>query len=265
MTIYIIPDADKLSECVDFSKQYKLGWEFNDFMLPSVLDDKRKTARIIRKYKSVDMPAQLSTHGAFLDVEVHSMDEEIRKVSDMRIIQSIEVAKKLHCRKVIVHTGTIPNYCDSRYCDDWVLKNTEYWTAKSRRNPDIDILMENMFDMTPELMFRLAEAMEGVPNFGLCLDYAHATVFGEDADGAGEFVGRLKKYVRHIHVNDCDLLHDNHMQIGEGMIDWERFAEHYGESMNGVSILIEVNGLEKQKRSLDYLLELFSRHGITVG
>ena len=56
----------------------------------------------------------------------------------------------------------------------------------------------------------------------------------------------------------------SHLPIGDGLIDWERFAEHYAQSMSGASILIEVKGLEKQKRSLDFLLELFSRHGITV-
>ena len=262
--IYVIPDAERQQEYVVFSRQYGLGWEFNDFMIPSVLDDEEEKARIIGIYRSVDKPAQLNLHGAFLDVTVHSSDSRIREVSDFRIEQSINIARALGCRKVIFHTNTIPNFIDKFYCDDWVRKNAEYWTDKARRNPDVDLLMENMFDMTPELMARLAEEIRDVRNFGLCLDYSHASIFCKCENGADRFVEKLAPYVKHIHINDCDLQHDGHLPIGDGMIDWDRFAEHYAERLSGATILIEVKGLERQKRSLEFLLELFARHGITI-
>ena len=260
--IYVIPDAEKLPEYVEFSRQYDLGWEFNDFMYPSVLEDEEIKAGIIDKYRSYDMPARLSLHGAFLDVTVHSGDVRIRDISDFRIDQSIEVAKALGCRKVIFHSNIIPNFIDAFYCDDWVSKNAEYWTAKARQNPDIDLLMENMFDMTPDLMARLAEEISDVPNFGLCLDYSHASIFCAGGSSADIFVDKLAPYVKHIHINDCDLMHDGHLPIGDGMVDWERFAEHYSGRMSGASVLIEVKGLERQKRSLEFLTELFARYGI---
>ena len=261
--IYIIPDAEKLSECVDFSRKHDLGWEFNDFMLPIVLDDEKKRSFLIEKYRSADMPERLSLHGAFLDVTVHSGDAKIREVSDYRVNQSIDLARTLGCGKVIFHTNIIPNFLDKSYCDDWVCKNADYWIAKARQNPDIEILMENMFDITPDLMSQLAERICEVHNFGICLDYSHASIFGEGENGADLFVDKLAPYVRHIHINDCDLVHDGHLTIGDGLINWERFAEDYAERMSGASILIEVKGLEKQKRSLDFLLELFARHGIS--
>lgn len=264
MSVSIIPNTANLPETIEFSAEYHLGWEFNDFMFPTVLDNEKEAARLIDLYQSHGMPQERSLHGAFLDVTVHSDDARIRDVSDLRIHQSIDAAKALECCKVIFHSGSIPNFHDKAYCDNWVRKNAAYWTAKTQQYPNIDLLMENMFDMTPDLLLRLAEELNGVSHFGICLDYSHATIFGEGEHSADEFVKALAPYVRHIHLNDCDLRHDSHLPIGDGLIDWERFAALYAEQMSSASILIEVNGLERQKRSLDFLLELFMRHGITL-
>ena len=264
MPVSVIPDPAKLPECIEFSAQHHLGWEFNDFIYPSVLDNEKETARLIELYHSHDMPRVRSLHVAFLDVTVHSDDPRIRDVSDLRVHQSIQAASALQCGKVIFHTGLIPNFRDKAYRDNWVKKNTACWTAKTRQYPGIDLLMENMFDMAPDLLLRLAQELDGVSGFGICLDYSHATIFGGGQQSADVFVKALAPYVRHIHLNDCDLVHDGHLPIGSGLIDWDRFAGLFAEHMHRASILIEVTGLEGQKRSLDFLLELFARHGITL-
>ncbi len=264
MSIYIIPDIDHIPDCMAFSTENHLGWEFNDFMYSDILDNKEETMRMINQYLTSGMPEARSLHGAFLDVTVHSSDEKIREISDLRIRQSLAAAKALQCQKVVFHTNCIPNYYDQFYCDNWVRKNADYWTAKAERQPATEFLMENMFDMTPYLLLRMAEEMNAVSNFGICLDYAHSEVFGAGEGSSGKFIRSLAPYIKHIHLNDCDLRHDLHLSVGEGKLNWDQFAELYGEFLNGVSILIEVNGIEKQKRSLDFLRELFARRGLTI-
>lgn len=264
MSISIIPEIEDLQACLDFTAQHHLGWEFNDFMYPDILDNQAEMARLIEIYRSGGLPPTRSLHGAFLDIAVHSSDSRIRKVSDERVNESIDAANALACQKVIFHSNFISNYTTQLYLDNWVSKNVKYWTAKSKQYPDVDLLIENMFDMTPYLLQRLAEEMSEVPRFGICLDYAHAEVFGNGTNSCNGFVRSLAPYVRHIHLNDCDLRHDLHLTIGEGMLNWDQFAELYAECMSGASILIEINGLEQQKRSLDFLQELFARRGITL-
>ena len=46
MPISIIPDVTRLPETIEFSAQYHLGWEFNDFMFPTVLDNEDEIARL---------------------------------------------------------------------------------------------------------------------------------------------------------------------------------------------------------------------------
>ncbi len=265
MQIYVIPELNNLDASVSFSKCNALGWEFNDFMQPDVLGDQKETQRIIGQYRECEMPRFRSIHGAFMDILPHSYDVKIRSVAYERIGQSLAVANSLRCDRIVFHTNLVHNFISKSYIDNWLEKNAEYWMSTAGKNPDITILMENMFDMTPDAIAALAERMNGVSNFGVCLDYAHSIIFGK-ADKSGElFVRTLAPYVRHIHLNDCDLIHDLHLAVGDGQIDWDEFAELYGNYLSGVPILIEVNGIENQKRSLDYLSERMTRHGIAIG
>lgn len=264
MQIFIIPDLNNIEECCAFSKANNLGWEFNDFMLPNVLDNADQTARIIEKYKSHDLPQIRNTHGAFLDITVSSSDSRIRKASDFRVKQSLELAGKMNCGSVIFHTNFIANFTDKHYTDGWVKQNAEYWRIKIAEYTNINILVENMFDMTPNLLTRLANEMKNVERFGVCLDYAHSVVFGSGKKSPYRFIRALYPYVKHIHLNDCDLKHDLHLAVGDGLIEWDNFADNYLEYMNGVPILFEVRGLEKQKRSLDFLQKLFARRGLII-
>ena len=264
MQIFVIPDLNDIEEYCAFTKANGLGWEFNDFMLPNVLDDAEQTARIIGEYKQCDLPQICNTHGAFLDIAVSSSDSRIREASDFRVNQSIDIAGEINCRSVIFHTNFIPNFTDKHYTDGWVEQNAEYWTAKINQYPNINILVENMFDISPDLLSRLADKMKEFERFGVCLDYAHSVVFGRSKKSPDRFVRALYPYIKHIHLNDCDLKHDLHLAVGDGLIEWERFAENYLEYMNDVPILLEVKGLEKQKRSLDFLRELFARRGVII-
>ena len=194
-------------------------------------------------------------HGAFLDVTVFSDDPRIREVSDLRVTQSLEIAKKLNSKAVIFHTNYVPNFRLDSYMESWVEKNAEYWGNKLKENPMLDIYIENMFDMDCNMLAGLAEKMKAYSNFGVCFDYAHAHVFGDEND-IDEWVKKLAPYVKHIHINDNDFTSDLHLALGDGRIDWHQFKYYYDRYLSGASVLLEVTGIEKAKKSLDYIARL---------
>ena len=61
--------------------------------------------------------------------------------------------------------------------------------------PGIHIFVENIFDFDPDMICQLAKQMEGEPYFGICLDYAHATI---SRVGAPQWFEKLKPYIKHI-------------------------------------------------------------------
>ena len=254
--LMIIPQRDDLREYVKLAKENSLGFEYNDFFFPGILGDESESDKLIELYGlSENRPLFSTMHGAFFDVTVFSDDPLIKSASELRVTQSLEIAKKLGVKGVVFHTNYIPNFLQKGYRDAWVEKNAVFWKKKAQEYPMLDIYMENMFDTDWELIARLGSKMEDCPNFGICLDYAHAQVFGEAGD-IEKWVVELAPYVKHLHINDNNLCEDMHQAVGDGSIDWQSFKHYHDKYFTEATVLIEVTGLEKIKQSLEYLSKL---------
>ena len=71
-----------------------------------------------------------------------------------------------------------------------------------------------------------------------------------------EWVKALSPYVKHIHINDNDLVSDLHLALGEGKIDWKRFKEYYETYFPQASVLVEMKNLADVEKSLKYIQTL---------
>ncbi len=254
--LLIIPDKQNIEACMALATQKGLGFEYNDFFLPSVLDSKVVLEATMNTYKSAGkLPDYCTLHGAFLDVVVFSDDPLIRQVSDKRVEQSIEIAIFMGAKSVIFHTNYVANFNLPTYENNWIKKNAEYWSEKLSKHKDINIYIENMFDVEPELLARLGEELKDEPRFGVCFDYAHANVFGDESK-IEDWVTCLAPYVKHIHINDNDFLSDLHLPVGQGKLDWNKFREYYRKYFSMSSVLLEVTGYDKIVQSLEYIDKL---------
>ena len=249
--IHLIPDAARLQESVQLAQEFGACFEYNDFFAPALLDDGQRLRERVALYKAADRDRSLDTlHGAFFDVTVHSDDSRIRQVSELRVRQSMDVARELGVRGVVFHTGIIPNFKSPFYRDNWVERNDRFWTGICEEYPQIEVYIENMFDTDPACLAALAKRMQAVSSFGVCLDYAHAQVFGNDPQ---PWVEQLGPYVKHMHINDNDGLDDLHGAVGSGVTDWARFNKLLAEQGIRPSVLIEVKDLDAQRRSLEFM------------
>ena len=248
--LLIIPDRGNIKQSLAIAEEYGTGFEYNDFFDPNVLDDRELCQKITEEYKGLSLPPhQLCTlHGAFYDVIIFSVDKRIREVSDLRVRQSIEAAENIGAKAVVFHTNYDPFFSWRSYIDGWLDTNEKYWSGILGEYPDMNIYFENMFDRSPDVMAELAERLYGYGNFGICLDYAHAALTPVPHE---EWVKKLGKYVRHMHINDNDLIGDLHRAVGKGKIDWDKFYRLYEEYLEGASMLIETSSSENQRLSLE--------------
>ena len=70
MTKYlIIPARENMDESINLSLQYHLGFEFNDFFVPTVLQDEKKYRAIRDFYQSKPLP-ELTTQQTALHMDV---------------------------------------------------------------------------------------------------------------------------------------------------------------------------------------------------
>ena len=248
--LLIIPDRSNLADSLEIADRYNLGFEYNDFFVPNVLDKKKTVDKIAAEYKAVKLPEYCTSHGAFFDVIPFSLDERIKEISDLRIQQSIEAAEKIGARAVVFHTNYNPFLNSEAYINSFVETNTAYWDYVLKQHKNISIYLENMFDTTPDIMVQLAERLCANDNFGVCLDYAHAALSAIHPKSWAKLLG---KYIKHVHINDNDCISDLHLAWGAGRIDTAEFYRCYEKYMNGATVLIETNSKENILASLEKL------------
>jgi len=248
--ILIIPDINNIEETLKLAAKYNLGFEYNDFFIPDVLDNKERIGFLCDSYKQHEMPNYCTMHGAFLDVIPFSPDKRIRDISILRINQSLEVARQLGVKGVVFHTNYNPFLNSHAYVEGFIKQNIKLWDDILQENQDMNIYLENMFDTTPYIMEEMARQLSKNNNFGICLDYAHAAL----SEVAPEKWARtLGKYIKHIHINDNDLVSDLHLAWGDGKIDRYSFYEAYSTYMNRATVLVETSSYENKIKSLEVL------------
>ncbi len=248
--LLIIPDRKHIEKSLQLSREYSLGFEYNDFFQPRILDDEKQCAEIIGGYKKNSLPEYCTMHGAFFDVIPFSPDLQIRDISIKRIQQSICAAKNIGASAVVFHTNYNPFLNAPEYVENWIKQNADIWGAILEEHSDISIYLENMFDTAPDIMKALSERLVQYTNYGVCLDYAHASLSPTQPRIWAQTLG---KYVKHIHLNDNDLVSDLHLAWGTGKINRNEFYEIYQKYTPDASILIETTAIEKQEKTLAVL------------
>lgn len=247
---YIVSKKDRLEEYLETAREYQAAFEINDFFEPDMLDDEEKQKEFIAFYREKGIPAHSTMHGAFYDVVIFSQDKKIRDISRHRMEQSMQIARKLGVEGVVFHVNHNPCIHSAAYTENEIQEVTDYLQELLESYPEIHIYLENMFEDTPDILEVISERLKNFPNYGVCLDWAHAGIYGGMPEN---WAKRLSEHVRHIHVNDNDLIQDLHLPVGRGKVDWENFAKCYEKYLKGCSILVETNEPAGQRESLEYL------------
>lgn len=251
--IEIIPEIGRIDEYVKLSEQYALGFEYNDFFDPDLLENEGALRERIRQYRQLGRPGKRDTmHGAFFDLVPFSWDSVISRHSRYRMQQSAEIAAELGCRAVIFHAGLVPEYIKGeRYYRNW-LETMAAMARKLTAQADVEVYYENVWEKSPAELAALADSLGDESRFGICLDAAHMMLAG----GASpeEWFRGLAPYIRHFHMNDNHLETDDHLALGCGSIDWQEIFGMIGRyGLAERSMLLEMSGLEKIRTSLQYL------------
>lgn len=224
-----------------------LPFEYNDFMNPFLLEDHTEIKRRINRYNAVKRDRSNDTlHGPFYDIAVHSVDPQIRTLSDRRIRQACNIALELKAKAVVLHTNLIGNFYNAAYRRHWVDANEQYFQTLLKDYKALNIYMENMFDEEPDCLCLLAERMHN-ERFGICLDIGHCNISKTDIP---TWIDRCNPYVKQYHINDNDGKTDGHLAVGDGTIDWQSILPRLKAEM---PVLIEVKEREAFLKSREFL------------
>lgn len=249
--VLIVAKRDRLDDYLNIAKEYGVGFEYNDFFVPSLLDDEKKLQSVICDYQNAELPSYCTLHGVFFDIIPFSNDKKIRDVSIERMEESMKIARKVGARAVVFHVNSYPILSGELYDANVIHATVSCMIYLLEKYPDTSIYLENMFETDTHIMVSIAKKLAGYDNFGICFDYAHASISGT---AMKDWIEDLAPYIKHLHINDNDLKKDLHLAIGTGSINWEEFLGYYHRYFRDCSVLVEVTEPDKQRMSLDYIL-----------
>jgi sugar phosphate isomerase/epimerase len=242
------PDHRSLDEFLTCAKQGGYNLEIACFADPNVLDGNWREVLEDHRRKLRHFEGTISLHGPFLGLYIHSRDSKIRAVARERIVQGMEIAKRLGAKYVVFHGNFIPLIGRESYEKNWIAQNAHFWSEILEKY-DVTVLLENLWEPGPELFREVLEKVSS-PRLKICFDTGHASVFSKVP--FEEWVSVLGDGIAYVHVNDNDGEVDDELAPGEGNINWREFSDLIEKHRTAPNIVFEVGTLEKTIRSIGY-------------
>ncbi len=208
------------------------------------------------------MSLKLSLHAPYIDVNLASLNDYAYRSSLRAVRRSIELASRLNALYLTLHCGSFssdypPNlfgkaWEKSRRCvaklADYALELGVVLGLENKERAEKRNLLVN----PNEFALFMNEMNEGV---GVVYDVGHANTWGLTTEEHINFVSFLSGRLVAFHVHDNDGTADQHLEIGEGKIDFNVLMPHM--KSQGVPMVLEVHSLEGLVRSKRILEEAF--------
>lgn len=190
-----------------------IGLELADFCAAMYLEGDERPWREAEMAQKLSGICRLVLHAPFCELTPCGVDPLIAQVSRKRYQQAFELAWAHGVRRMVVHSGFIPNVYDPRWYLD---RAPAFWREFLADKPaDFELLIENVLEDDPTLLPRLAEAV-GDPRLGLCLDMGHVAVYSRHT--WAEWAQACVPGLRHVHLHDNDGASDLHLPLGQGKL-----------------------------------------------
>ena len=228
-----------------FAEQENLHYEVLELSAPPALNDETAYRFAMDWYRSSGRTTAL--HGAFMDVNVGSGDEKIRRISEERCRESCRQAMALGAEYVVFHTSAEP-FLRGGYLDRWSGQCADFFLSLVEEFP-LTLCIENSADLDSDAIGMLLQRTRS-PRIGACLDIGHAHY---SPAGVARWFDALGDDIRYLHLSDNGGRFDDHLPLGEGMVDWAQAHTLWQQLRRDTPITLETGGLEQVRRSLDYL------------
>ncbi len=243
---YVHIPFNKIPEYIDFIIKKSLNIEiyFSSAVLDSLTDD--DISALINR---LDNNPSINIHAPFMDLSPGAVDSEVRRATMHRFSQVLDLSEKLKPVAIVFHSG----YEKWKYAlniDLWLEKSLMTWQPVNKKASDmgVKIVIENIFEDKPDNLKLLMENMNS-NNFGICFDTGHCNLFSNVS--LETWLSSLNPYILEIHLHDNNRKSDQHLAIGEGTFDFERFFELL-ENKDCI-YTVEAHSTEDVIKSLGYI------------
>ncbi len=199
-------------------------------------------------------------HAPFEDLQPASFDAQIREISLQRLRNTCQLAELFNPLTIVCHTGYW-KWIHYEKLEEWMTRAVESWKelCDMARENGTKILLENVFDDSPEVLARLIHEI-GPENVGICLDIGHLTIFTRCQ--IGEWLSTLGPYIEELHLHDNHGILDEHLVMGRGTIDFDPLFEYIRDHDKHPIFTLEQHREEDIEPNLRALQELREKFGV---
>ena len=236
------------------------GIELGSYGLIGVKSPSEWDLKINEHKKIVEIfKGKKALHGPFIGIGYAHFDCLIRTAIQQRIDMIYSVACTLDVSRVILHSGHSMEYDVFHLNEDWLRDNIVYWMKEINRweKAGIEIVIENETEKNPDLLIRLVEEVNS-PSLNLCLDIGHSHYLS--LLPTTDWVRKMGRFLKHIHIHDNDQNADRHWSIGKGNFDFDKFFEFIEDNVPNVTLSIEIGGtMEDRINDLKKVISRFKK------
>lgn len=224
---------DRLEEYFGFIRDNRFNLEI--YFTAAALSAIRSTD-IIHLKQRLDYAPELSIHAPFMDLSPGAVDPKVRAVTVSRFLQVFDIAEILEPVAVVFHSG----YDKWKYAlnaELWLEKSLMTWRVFIRKALAIGtkLVIENVFEDEPTNLKMLMERIAS-DSVGICFDTGHCNLFSTVP--IDEWMRQLRPYILEVHLHDNSRRADDHMAIGDGTFNFDRFFS----LLKGKEVLYTIEG-----------------------
>ena len=221
---------------------------FHDYPNREINDDKD----LIDKINSYDL--KYTVHAPFIEVNPASVNPSLANASIDEIKRSIDLANILNSDMIIIHPGRSIFNNDHEYMKSVyrIAEDSLKAIGEYAKDNGVNACIENLPRLRGFMyqdIFQLNESLERI-DLPMTLDIGHAYTAGFTVDEV--YFNRIK----HIHIHDNDGVHDSHLPLGEGIIDFKKFFEIFSKKGYDGIYNFELSSKEYVEKSIEYLKSL---------
>ena len=195
------------------------------------INDERELIDLMNSYD-----LKYTVHAPFIEVNPASLNPALGKASVDEIKRSVDLANTLDSDIVVIHPGRAIFLNDREYMASVYKTAEENLKAigEYAEGNGVNACIENLPKLRGFIyqdINKLADSLERV-SLPMTMDIGHAYT-------AGFTVADVYfKNVRHIHIHDNDGVHDSHLPLGDGIIDFKKFFEIFEKMAMMESIIL---------------------------
>ena len=226
-----------------------------------ILDIENFTGKDVKKINDLlgTTDIGLLVHAPYLEINLASFNEPIRKISVNVVKKCIRIASLLGSHVVTIHAGKIHEVYSKRFYERTfnLAQNSISSCLRTAEDYGVGIGIENekkgatyyLFPTSYELL-EFVESFHAFENVGIVYDIGHANTVGADLV---TFFEMTQERIISIHLHDNNGITDSHMTFGKGNIDFELLIKNILRKFRApVTLQIyDKNGLLASKKMIE--------------